>query len=71
MYSKRDKVFKYYQFYHASSEEEFNYFYENIKKIALYDTGVEANYGDTFITLSTCDYHTDDGRLAVVAKKIE
>jgi sortase B len=71
VYSKRDKVFKYYQFYHASSEEEFNYFYENIKKIALYDTGVEANYGDTFITLSTCDYHTNDGRLAVVAKKIE
>ena len=71
VYLKSENVFKYYKFFDASSEEEFNYFYENIKKLALYDTGVEAKYGDTFITLSTCDYHTEDGRLAVVAKKVE
>lgn len=71
VYLKSDNVFKYYQFFQASTEEEFNYFYENIKKIALYDTGVEAKYGDTFLTLSTCDYSTKDGRLVVVAKKVE
>lgn len=27
-------------------------------------------YGDQLITLSTCDYHVEDGRFAVVAKKI-
>lgn len=45
-------------------------FYENIKKLSLYDTGVEASYGDTFLTLSTCAYHVDDGRFVVIAKRL-
>ena len=44
-------------------------FYGNIKELSLYDTGVEARYGDTFLTLSTCAYHVPDGRLVVVAKR--
>ncbi len=44
-------------------------FYENIKKLSLYDTKVEASYGDTFVTLSTCAYHVEDGRFVVVAKR--
>ena len=71
IYNEDDDVFKYYQFYEAETEEEFNDFYENIKELSLYDTGVEAEYGDTFLTLSTCAYHVKDGRLAVVAKRVE
>ncbi len=37
--------------------------------ISLYDTGVEAEFGDTFLTLSTCAYHVEDGRFVVVAKR--
>lgn len=70
VYKEQDEVFKYYQFYEAETEEEFQYFYENIKELAMYDTGVTAEYGDTFLTLSTCAYHVTDGRLAVVAKRI-
>lgn len=70
VYAEQDDVFKYYQFYEAETEEEFQYFYDNIKELALYDTGVTAEYGDTFLTLSTCAYHVTDGRLAVVAKRI-
>lgn len=70
VYAEQEEVFKYYQFYEAQTEEEFRYFYENIKELALYDTGVTAEYGDTFLTLSTCAYHVTDGRLAVVAKRI-
>ena len=70
VYAEQDDVFKYYQFYEAETEEEFQYFYDNIKELALYDTGVTAEYGDTFLTLSTCAYHVADGRLAVVAKRI-
>ena len=47
------------------------YFLSNVKSLSLYDTGVEAKYGDTFITLSTCDYEEEDGRFVVVARKIE
>lgn len=70
IYHENDDVFKYYQFYEAKTEAEFNDFYENIKEMSLYDTGVEAAYGDTFLTLSTCAYHVKNGRLAVVAKRV-
>lgn len=70
VYMENEDVFKYYQFYQANTEGEFSYFYENIKDLALYDTGVTAEFGDTFLTLSTCSYHTEDGRLAVVAKQV-
>ena len=64
-------VFKYYKFFQANNEEEFNDFYDNIKKLALYDTGVTAEYGDEFITLSVCAYHVTNGRLVIVGKRIE
>lgn len=70
VYDSDDDVFKYYEFYQADTEDEFQYFYENVKSMALYDTGVTAGFGDTFITLSTCAYHVPDGRLAAVAKRI-
>ena len=71
VYNADDDVFKYYQFYQADTQEEFDDFYRNIKALSLYDTGVEAQFGDTFLTLSTCAYHVTDGRLVVVAKRTE
>ena len=72
VYKKTDTdVFKYYQFFDAQTEDEFNDFYTNIKKMALYDTGVNAEYGDEFLTLSVCAYHVENGRLVVVGKRIK
>lgn len=48
---------------------QFSSWYEDVKGRSLYDTGVTADYGDSFLTLSTCAYHTYDGRFLVVAKK--
>lgn len=70
VYNAEDDVFKYYQFYEAGTQAEFDDFYNNIKELSLYDTGVEAKFGDTFLTLSTCAYHVQDGRFVVVAKRI-
>lgn len=70
VYNSNDNVFKYYQFYQADTKKEFDDFYNNIKKLSLYDTGVNAKFGDTFLTLSTCAYHVEDGRFVIVAKKI-
>ncbi len=70
VYNAEDDVFKYYQFYEAHTQEEFADFYNNIKALSLYDTGVEAVFGDTFLTLSTCAYHVQDGRFVVVAKRV-
>ncbi len=71
VYKKTDDVFKFYQFFDAGTEEEFLDFYNNIKKLSLYDTGVTAEFGDHFITLSTCVYHVTNGRFVVVAKEVE
>jgi len=62
--------FKYYQFINADTGDEFNAYITKCKELALYDTGVTAEYGDKLITLSTCEYSRNNGRMVVVAKKI-
>lgn len=69
VYKKTDQVFKFYQFFQADTQEEFDDFYNNIKELSLYDTGVTAEFGDRFLTLSTCSYHVDRGRFVVVARE--
>ena len=66
-----EEVFKFYKFFQADTQEEFDDWYNNIKEMSLYDTGVEAELGDEFITLSVCAYHVEDGRFVVVGKRIE
>lgn len=71
VYKKTDEVFKFYKFFQADTQEEFDDFYDNIKALSIYDTGVTAQFGDNFITLSTCVYHVEQGRFVVVAKEVE
>lgn len=71
VYKKSDTVFKFYKFFQADTQEEFDNFYENIKALSLYDTGVTAEFGDCFITLTTCSNHVEQGRFVVVAKEVE
>lgn len=71
VYKKTDQVFKFYQFFQAETQEEFDDFYRNIMAMSIYDTGVTAEFGDHFLTLSTCAYHTETGRFVVVAKEVE
>lgn len=66
-----EEGFRYYDFYEAGSREEFEDFCGSVKELSLYETGVEAVYGDKLLTLSTCSYHTGDGRFVVVARKTE
>lgn len=70
-YKNETDVFRYYYFINAENEEEYNEFVENAKESSIYDTSVTAEYGDQLLTLSTCDYNQENGRFAVVAKKIE
>lgn len=43
---------------------------ENITSRLLYETGVSLEYGDQILMLSTCSYHTGNGRFVVVTKRI-
>lgn len=65
-----EQGFKYYHFVNADSAEDFDAFIAKCKELAFYDTGVTAEYGDKLITLSTCEYSRQNGRMVVVAKKI-
>ena len=65
-----DISFKYYQFIDANGPEEFNSYMNEMASMSLYDTGVTAVWGDHLLTLSTCDYQEDNGRFAVVARRI-
>ena len=62
--------YRYYDFVDAENEKEFDAYVGKCKELALYNTGVTAEYGDKLITLSTCEYSAQNGRLVVVAKKV-
>lgn len=66
-----EQGFRYYHFIEADSEEEFNEFKDFIEENRCYETGVDYEFGDQLLTLSTCAYHVQNGRFAVVAKRIE
>lgn len=65
-----EQGFKYYHFVDAESAADFDDYIAKCKALAIYDTGVTAEYGDRLITLSTCEYSRQNGRMVVVAKKI-
>lgn len=68
--AKDEEVFRYYEYTSSNDEETFLDYADFIEKNKLYDTGVEINPGDKLLTLSTCAYHTTDGRFVVVARQI-
>ena len=68
-YKSETDVFRYYFFIDAQNEQEFNDYVKDSKEASLYDIEATAEYGDQLLTLSTCSYHTEDGRFAVVARK--
>lgn len=65
-----DNGFRYYDFTKANTEEEFNAYIEKCKALSFYETGLTAEYGDRLLTLSTCEYTQNNGRLVVIAKQI-
>lgn len=69
VYSKNENVFKFYQFHDADSEQDFSDAIADFQSKQLYDTGIDATFGDQLLTLVTCEYHAANGRFVVVARK--
>ena len=63
--------FEYYNFATARNEAEFDSYIAQCARRAFYDTGQSASYGDKLLTLSTCEYSQKNGRMLVVAKRID
>ena len=62
-------AFAFHRFVDAADAMDFADYVAACKERALYDTGVNAQYGDKLLTLSTCEYSQENGRLLVVAKR--
>ncbi|MCI9595839.1 MAG: class B sortase [Firmicutes bacterium] len=72
IYPESKNVFKYYEYAGLRSKTDFDNYMLGVRSLAEYSTGVQVEYGDQLITLSTCSYHVPDrkGRFVVVAKRI-
>ena len=62
--------FPYYTFTKAEDAADYQGYIKAVKERSLYDTGISAVFGDKLLTLSTCEYSQRNGRVVVVAKKI-
>lgn len=64
-------AYRYYNFIEAESADDFHAFLANIRGCAVYDRTQDVTESDKLLTLSTCNNYVEDGRLFVVAKKIQ
>ena len=62
-------TFKFYEFVNAYDSEHYSSFISKCKALSFYETGVSAKQGDKLLTLATCEYTNNNGRLVVVAKR--
>lgn len=69
-FDTNNETFRYNEFV-TMDEEKFAEFMSEVHKRQAYDTGVDTEYGDALLTLSTCEYTYKNGRFVVVAKKVE
>ncbi len=70
-YQDEKNVFRFYKYYNFENEEQYNEYINNCKKIQFYDTEKQAQFGEQLITLVTCEYSQQNGRMVVVAKKLK
>lgn len=54
-----------------NNDSDYEDFLKQLKSHSMYDTGVNVSKDDTILTLSTCSYEIEDGRLAIEAKRIK
>ena len=66
------EVFDYYNNVYFENSDQFYSFILECMDRSIYETGVDIQYGDELLTLSTCDASTgfEDCRLVIVARKV-
>lgn len=65
-----EQGFRYYKYVGELDEKQFNEFFDQVKKYQYYDTGLEAEYGDEIVMLSTCT-NVHNHRAVIVGKRIK
>lgn len=70
VYEKAEDAFRYYELESLQTSEGFYFYLDQINKLSLYQIENSASFGDSILILSTCEYSTSNGRLAVIARKV-
>ncbi len=68
---ENDEGFRYYNCAGDLNATAFDELVGWLTEQAIYDTGVIPAYGDQILILSTCSYHTNNGRFIVAARRSE
>ncbi|MDD5904935.1 MAG: class B sortase [Clostridium sp.] len=63
--------FRYYNYSGNLSQTEYKELVDCLLANAIYNTGIDPVYGEQILILSTCSYHTENGRFLVAARRIE
>ena len=69
--SDNETGFRYYDSSGDLSKTDFNELLAWLKDNSLYDSEINPDDGDQILLLSTCSYHTDNGRFVVAARRID
>lgn len=62
---------KYYGYLHSETRKQQMEYLRQMAAYQLYDTGVAVGEGDELLSLSTCEYSSKNGRLIVLARRME
>lgn len=65
-----DTRFEYWNYINFQNEDDFYEYVNEIKRRSLITTDVDVKYGDSLLTLSTCNYTISNGRLVVCARRL-
>ncbi len=68
LFYENEVGFRYHEYSGDLTRDDFDDFIIQVDAAALYHTGIEPEYGDQIMILSTCSYHEENGRFVVVAR---
>ena len=71
VYDETTDDFRFYDYILIEDEADYDAYVKGVKEQSLYDTGITPSYGDPLITLSTCDYTKENGRLVLVGRALQ
>ena len=71
VYDEETDDIKFYDFIDIQTREDFNSYIRSAINGSLYDTGVRPYWGDKLLSLSTCEYSKENGRLVVVGREVK
>ncbi len=62
--------FIYWDMEELDNKEDFDYYINTVRQKQMIDTGVDVQYGDKLLTLSTCYADEDNSRFIIVARRL-